>query len=94
MAEASDEALLALMKLSPDERLGVLELLPEWQRLTRPNDLRAAVRREVLDAIIDVTVRAQKHHSNGGGDPLHSLLREARLRAANLRLDEKEKRSP
>jgi hypothetical protein len=94
MASPADDALLALMKLSSEERLGVLELLPEWQRLTRPNDLRSTVRREVIEAIIDVAVRAQKHHAAGGGDPLHSLLREARLRAASHRLDEKEKRPP
>lgn len=90
MATTADETLVALMKLSPEERLGVLELLPEWQRLTRPNDLRSTVRREVLDAFIDVTVNAQKHFT-ADGDPLNSLLRAARARSAHLRVNEKEK---
>lgn len=93
MTTPADQVLLALMKLSPEERMGVLELLPEWQRLMRPNDLRATVRREVVDAIVEVTVRAQKHYS-ANGDPLNSLLRVARLWAANLRIDDKEKRPP
>jgi len=90
MSTPADDALLALMKLSPEERLGVLALLPEWQRLTRPNDIRAIVRREVLDAIVEVAVGAQKHYT-ADGDPLNSLVRVARAGAAKLRVDERDK---
>jgi hypothetical protein len=84
----ADQALVLLMKLSPESRLAVLELLPEWQRLTRTNDLRAVVRREVLDAMIDVVVGAQKHYT-ADGDPLNSLVRVARDRSAKMRVEGK-----
>jgi hypothetical protein len=88
MTEA-DEVLVALVKLSPERRLTVLELLPEWQRLTRTNDLRATVRREVLDAMIDVFVGAQKHYT-ADGDPLNSLAKVARGESAKLRISERD----
>lgn len=86
----ADQVLVALMKLSPEDRLAVLGLLPEWQRLTRANDLRALVRREALDILIDTLVGATKHYT-ADGDPLNSLLRIARGNAAKARVDEREK---
>ncbi len=83
-----DQTLVALMKLTSEERLSVLRLLPEWEKLTRPNEFRAAIRREVLDAIIDVGVGARGHY-DGGGDPLGALVRVARDRSARLRVEEK-----
>lgn len=86
----TDTILVALMKLTPEERMGVLELLPEWQRVTRPNELRTIVRREVLDALIDVTVGARKSALEGG-DWLTALTRECRDRSAKLRTEERTK---
>lgn len=92
MTSQTDEVLLALIKMSPEQRLGVLQLLPEWQRVMQPNDLRVAARREVIEALIEVVTRAQKH-ATSEESPLNSLLRQARAWAASLRIDEKEKRS-
>lgn len=86
-APATDSLVVALLKLDPVERLGVLELLPEWQKLTKPNELRASVRREVCDAVIALALKAQDHALHEK-DPLRGIVWAARQMSAKMRVEE------
>lgn len=79
----SDTAILALMRLTPEERTGVLELLPEWQRLTRLNDLRSTIQAEVVDAIIYIAKGASQ---GGTGNVWQDLTNTARRYSAKIRV--------
>lgn len=84
----SEELLVALVKLSPSERMDVLKYLPEFQKLTKPNELRSLVRREIVDQLIDLGVKAQEFYAPNE-HPLRALVRAARNKSAAWRVEEK-----
>lgn len=84
----TDELLVALVKLSPEERMTVLQYLPEFQKLTKPNELRHLVRREVVDQLIDLGMKAQEFYAPNE-HPLRALVVAARKKSSAWRVEEK-----
>jgi hypothetical protein len=80
-----DAALLLLIRLTPEQRLAVLENLPEWQRLTRLNDMRSVIQQEVVDAIVAIAVSARES-AMPSGNPLADLTNAARRYAGKIRV--------